>query len=135
MPGPVFQGRCVVEIEVPKKTVCQNECERCGRTWYSEENVETAKVIVRMVEGGKPIVDASYDVLCSGCTQTVQNLVAALARNMKKLGPAKPRAKKEGPPSPSEPNGSSPTLLSADPAKTLPTARPTHSSGSPSRRQ
>jgi hypothetical protein len=109
MPGPAIRGRCVREIIVPKKTVCKNDCERCKRTWYTDENTDTAKVIVKMVGSkGEAIVDASYDVICDGCVQTVGNLLKALARDMKKLGSSKPRAKKEGATAPSEPNGSTP---------------------------
>lgn len=82
---------------MPQKTVVKNDCERCGRTWFSEECTDTAKAIVRM-KGmhGETIVDASYDVLCEGCVKTVGNLMRVLARQMKKLSPRKSKAKKEG---------------------------------------
>jgi hypothetical protein len=95
MPGPVFQGRCVVEIDVPQKTVCQNECERCERTWLTDSEDETPKVIVRFVERGARVIDCSYDVLCESCAKTVANLLKALARDMKKKSPQS-EAKKEG---------------------------------------
>jgi hypothetical protein len=135
MPGPVFQGRCVLEIEVPQKTICQNECERCKRVWYSDAEAPTAKVIVRMFQHGAaaPVIDASYDVLCDGCTQTVGNLLRSLARDMKKLGSAKPRAKKEGASAlpKREPGTTGPD---ASPARTLAEAAPLPSLSVPSKR-
>lgn len=106
MPYPLLGGRPILEIDVPQKTVCQNECERCGRTWYEDEEKPTPKAIVRLLDiDGKVVVDASYDVLCEGCVQTVTNLLKSLARDMKKLGPAKGKAKKEEADASSEPDG------------------------------
>lgn len=113
MPGPVFQGRCIVEVAVPQKTVCQNECERCGRPWFTDTEKPTPKAIVRMLDAdGAVVINASYDVICDGCVQTVANLLKALARDMKKLGSSKPRvrAKKEGGSTPSPKPEPGPTL-------------------------
>lgn len=124
MPGPVFRGRPVREIIVPQKTVVKNDCERCGRTWFSDEQTETAKAVVRMRGAhGEVIVDASYDVICEGCEKTVANLLRTLARQMKKLSPRKSKAKKEGavaPPSepplmPAANSGPGPVLTASTP--------------------
>jgi hypothetical protein len=113
MPGPILRGRPIREIIVPQATVTKNDCERCGRTWYSESCTDTAKAIVRMKdERGATIIDSSYDVLCEGCKQTVFNLLKALSREMKKLGPKKPRAKKEGVETPSS---EAPLMLAPSP--------------------
>lgn len=103
MPGPVFRGRPIWEIIVPQKTVVKNDCERCKRTWFSDECTDTAKVVVRMKNSkGGTEVEGSYDVLCDSCAKTIANLLHALVREMKKLGSSKPRAKKEGADAPSE---------------------------------
>lgn len=87
---------------MPKRTVTENECERCTRTWLTPDSDDTPTVIVRMEHKGARLIDVSYDVLCDSCTKTVANLLKALARDMKKKSPSSD-AKREGTDALSEP--------------------------------
>lgn len=96
MPGPVFRGRCIVEIKVPAKTVIQHDCERCGRTWYSDVEKPSTRLLVdmRLVDG--TILHGDFSTLCDSCEKTASNGVKALLRSMKKSSPIKSGAKKKG---------------------------------------
>lgn len=103
MPGPVFQGRCVLEIEVPTKTVIQHECERCRRTWYADTEKPKTRLLIDMQLSNGEKLRGDFGMLCDSCERTAANGVKNLLRTMKKNSPdRRPQefldllAKKEG---------------------------------------
>jgi len=96
MPGPVFQGRCVLEIEVPAKTVIQHECERCKRTWYADTEKSKTRLLIDMQLSSGEKLRGDFGMLCDSCERTAANGVKNLLRAMKKNSPDRLVAKKEG---------------------------------------
>lgn len=103
---------------MPKKSGVHYECERCERDWFSEKEVDTAKIVVRFQSPSAASLDAEYDILCDSCAQTVENLVRSIARELKKLPADKSKAKKERP-SLSPPNGSMTVAETEPPSRAL----------------
>lgn len=101
MPGPVFRGRCIVEVVVPAKTVIQHDCERCSRTWYSDTEKKPTRLLVSMSLSDGSTLQGDFGTLCDSCEKTAAHGVKALLRNMKKNSPVKSGAKKRGAAAPS----------------------------------
>lgn len=95
MPGPVFQGRCVLEIEVPAKTVIQHDCERCKRTWYADAEKSKTRLLIDMQLSSGEKIHGDFGTLCDSCEKTAANGVKSLLRVMKKNSPDRLVAKKE----------------------------------------
>jgi hypothetical protein len=72
---------------MPTKSVHENTCERCTRTWYTEQPPEPVSVSVRMALPDGPL-HASFGLLCSSCVPVVKRLVQSIMRS-------KPEAKEE----------------------------------------
>jgi|SRR5688572_618218 len=104
MPGPVFKGRCVVEVKVPVKQVFQHECGRCHRTWFADEEKKSYQISINVQlptwyqpqKDGSALLGGSYSLLCDSCEKTVIDYVKAIFKPMKKISPIKSGAKKKG---------------------------------------
>ena len=84
---------------MPKKSVEQYTCERCGKTWYEDGEVPVAKLTVRMELSSGTVIQDSYDVLCRGCEKTAKNYADGLVKKMTKKSPTGRKSKsgaKEG---------------------------------------
>lgn len=101
MPGPVFRGRCIVEVVVPAKTVIQHDCERCPRVWYSDVEKPSTRLLIDMQLSDGSKLRGDFGTLCDSCEKTAVNGVKALLRSMKKNSSAKSGAKKKGAVAPS----------------------------------
>lgn len=97
---------------MPRKTVLQYDCDRCGRTWYEDapkeaESMKCAGINVALFGSDGVLTEAKFEMLCESCEKTVKNLVAQICKDLKHNSP-KRGAKKKGqqdadPPSPSTP--------------------------------
>lgn len=107
---------------MPRKTVVQCNCDRCGRTWYEDaldkegEPELLAAVAVTFVHHDKSAphnpICIKFEMLCESCEKTVKNLVAQIGKDLKHTSPkrgAKKKGQQDADPSPPTP---------ADPPKT-----------------
>jgi len=85
---------------MPKKTVVEMVCDRCGRTWYPEvkkdgpEPSAPSAAIVFRDEKGAEVVSVGYEVLCDSCSKTVLNYLSNVGKDLKNKSPL--RARKTG---------------------------------------
>lgn len=116
MPGPLFRGRCIVEVVVvPAKTVIQHQCERCPRVWYSDVEKPKTRLLVDMSLSDGTNLHGDFGTLCDSCEKTAASGVKALLRNMKKNSSVKSGAKKRGAVAPPPVSA---TVPAGDPART-----------------
>lgn len=81
---------------MPTKSVVQHDCERCGRTWYEDNERQVASLHLKMEYSDGSESFGDFDVLCPGCEKTARAKVVELLRSMRKNSPTKSEAKKEG---------------------------------------
>lgn len=89
MPIPMIRGRCILEVEVPAKTVFQHECERCKRTWFADEEKKSPFITVAVVLPNQPSMGGELNTLCDSCEKTCLDAVKTILKPMKKLAPSK----------------------------------------------
>lgn len=84
-------------------------CDRCGTTWYEDHAPgdpmkPVTSLSITFSKAGEEPERTGFEVLCESCTQTCQNYVNHIVKDLKKKPGAK---KKEGADAPSSPTVSS----------------------------
>lgn len=72
---------------MPSKSVVEYTCDRCGKTWYENEEVRVASLEVKMMLTSGEVIEDAYEVLCSGCEKTSENYAKGLIKKMTKKSP------------------------------------------------
>jgi hypothetical protein len=92
---PHYYGRLVV---MPKKSVIECVCDRCGRVWYEdwspsgEEKKPGGSFRLELTMPDATSTTVAYDVLCATCSKAVVNYVAHITRELKTVSKAKKKA-------------------------------------------
>ena len=94
---------------MPKKSVLECSCDRCGRVWYEEVQVKDGlltgakanpcgsfKMELTMPDG--KITKVVYEVMCETCSTSVANYATNIARDLKTVSKAKKGAAEAVPP-------------------------------------
>ncbi len=116
------------------RTVVENECDRCTRTWYTkaEEKEVPAHLQLSFVVGEESVL-ANFKCLCAGCRKTVKTLAESISKVLQKSAPvrgAKKAAEKPEGPSTAPDVTAAPTAAAVGPASKPASANGSSSSGS-----
>lgn len=94
---------------MPRKTVVEMTCDRCGRVWYPEvkkeepDPVTSSAAVIFKDEQGKIVVEETYGILCESCSKTVRNYLTSVSKDLKKRSPRRAKKDEEVEASPSKP--------------------------------
>jgi hypothetical protein len=89
MPIPMIRGQCILEVEVPAKTVFQHECDRCKRTWFADDEKKSPKIVISALFLDQPSLGGELNMLCDGCEKTCLDALRTILKPMKKVSPSK----------------------------------------------
>lgn len=95
MPIPMIRGHCVTEVQVPAKTVFQHECDRCKRTWFSDAEKKSPRIVVSILLPDSSTLGGELTTLCDSCEKTCLDAVKVIFKPMKKTSPTKSGAKEK----------------------------------------
>lgn len=88
---------------MPKKSVFECSCDRCGRVWYVEQGEKeppTSSFKMELTLPDGKITKVIYETLCETCTKAVANYATNIARDLKTVSKAKKDAPEAAPPPP-----------------------------------
>ena len=94
---------------MPRKTVVEMTCDRCGRVWYPEvkkddpDPITPSAAIIFRDEQGNEVVKEMYDILCDSCSKAVMNYLTSVGKDLKKRSPRRAKKDEEAKASPSNP--------------------------------
>ncbi len=84
---------------MPKKSVLECSCDRCGRVWYEEVRTTDDKLPMKTALSGSfkmeltmpdgKVTKVVYEVMCETCSRSVANYVTNIARDLKTVSKAK----------------------------------------------
>lgn len=84
---------------MPRQLLVEYTCDRCTRKWYENYNEdssppETNRLELRFTRPSlpEPMQELKFDILCSSCCKTLENIIGNLGKLEKKS--PKPKAKK-----------------------------------------
>lgn len=92
---------------MPKKSVFECSCDRCGRVWYVEQPEKPPEKAAPApsfkmefhASDGK-ITKVVYELMCETCFKSVANYATNIARDLKTVSKAKKSAPEAAPPVP-----------------------------------